>query len=195
MITDVQKDASEVRQRLSEWLTTAEFQAIVQQASEQVGPHTIFRTPAWSFWRDAWIIGRFADLIGADRAQLTSQIEQYPDGRVRTATGILEVEATEALMPGRKRANEYAPDAPDILHDPQEEWDRRLDTLPSVLDRVICKKVGNRYGLRPTLVVYLNIGAYGSYRDAETRTSVANVKERYASSFTSLHVLRGDELL
>ncbi|MGU3284621.1 hypothetical protein [Methylobacterium mesophilicum] len=195
MIIDVRKHASEVRQNLSAWLTTAEFQAIVQDASEQVGPHTIFRTPAWSFWRDAWIIGRFADLIGADSAQLTSPTEQYPDGRVRTATGILEVEATEALMPRRKRANEYAPDAPDKRHDPQEEWDRRLDALPAVLDRAIRRKAERLYSQRSTLVVYLNIGAYGGYRRLETQASISAIKAQHASSFSGLHVFQGSVLL
>lgn len=92
-------------------------------------------------------------------------------------------------MPNRMRANEYAPDAPSMRHDPVEEWDRRLDELPKALDRVIGKKAGNRYGAPPTLVVYLNIEVYGGYRDAETRASIAIIMEQYAGSFTALHVL------
>ncbi len=198
-MTDVSRDLAEVarttRLALSAWHSPTDFTATVQTARDQAGPHVIFRTPAWSFWRDAWTLGRFAQLSSAERVQLTSAAEQYPDGRVQIGSEILDVEVTEAMMPDRRRANEYAPTAPRMRHDPVEEWDRRLDELPKALERVIGKKVEKLYGQKPTLLVYLNIGAYDGYREEETRGHIAAIKGRYATDFRSLHVLWGNELL
>ncbi|SDN00150.1 hypothetical protein SAMN05216360_10529 [Methylobacterium phyllostachyos] len=66
MLADAQEHAREVRESLSVWLTPIEFKAVVEDARARLGPHVIFRNPAWSFWRDAWTIGRFADLIHAE---------------------------------------------------------------------------------------------------------------------------------
>ncbi|MGX7709356.1 hypothetical protein [Methylobacterium sp. Gmos1] len=195
VLDDRQGHARETRASLSAWQTPSEFSAIVEDARDRVGAYVIFRSPAWSFWRDAWIISRFAELAQAHEVQLTGETEQYPDGRVRLGGETLNVEATEAMMPGRKRANEYAPHAPVARHDPSAGWDNRLDQIPGVLNRVISKKARLHYVPKPCLVVYLNIGVYGDYRDAETRTVIASIKERYAGSFTGLYVLRGGELL
>ncbi|BAQ48141.1 hypothetical protein [Methylobacterium aquaticum] len=192
---DMREFARTTRLTLSDWRSPDEFEAILEDVRGRVIPYVLFKNPAWGFWRDAWTLGQFSTLSGADRLQLTTPSEQYPDGRVKVGSTILDVEVTEAMMPGRKRANEYAPDAPQARYDPVEDWDRRLDELPIALDRAIGKKLARLYGQKPTLLVYLNIGAYGDYREEEARSSIATIKERHAGSFQALHVLWGNKLV
>lgn len=192
---DLVQYARSRREKLSAWSTPADFEAVVEELRERVGAYTIFRKPMWSFWRDAWTLGRFAHLIGADAVQFPPVTEQYPDGRVKVGSETWDVEVTEAMMPDRRRANEYAPDAPTVRPDPVEGWDTRLDNLPHVLDRVIRQKANKQYKPPPTLVVYLNIGAYGDYREAETRSCVAETKAQYAGGFAAIHILWGQELM
>lgn len=192
---DLGELARTTRLSLSAWRSPDEFDGIMRNVRSQVTPYVLFKSPAWGFWRDAWALGRFAPLIGADQLQLTAPSEQYPDGRVRLGSEILDVEVTEAMMPGRKRADEYAPDAPRMQHDTAEACDRRRDELPKALDEAIGKKARKLYGQKPTLLVYLNIDADDGYREAETRTIIKRIKEQYAASFRGLHVLWGNELL
>jgi hypothetical protein len=192
---DIRLLAANIEASLTIWQSPIKFQEIVETARNEVGPYVIFRTPAWKFWREAWTLGRFALISGASHVKLTADIEQFPDGRVKIGEETLDIEVTEAMMPDRRRASEYAPDAPRMLHDPVEEWDRRLDELPRVLDRAIRKKVERRYGQKPFLLVYLNIGAYEDYRDEETRSIIAAIKGQYEGEFRTLFVLWGNELM
>ncbi|WP_156648002.1 hypothetical protein [Methylobacterium sp. Leaf88] len=192
--TNIALIAAEIRANLSIWMTPVAFDKQVREVADAVGPYTIFRSPKWSFWRDAWTLSQFASLSHADAVCLSGSTEQFPDGHVRRGGDVFGVEVTEAMMPGRRRAEEFSLSAPALREDPGEEWDRRLNALPDVLDSAISRKISKLYGAKPTLVVYLNISAYG-HRDSEMRSAIGQAKAKYVDQFSDLYVLWQSELV
>jgi hypothetical protein len=184
----------EKHQLLAVWQSPSAFQANVDELRQLVSAWEFFRIPALAFLREAWTLSQFASLSNATRLKLTRPEEQFPDGQVEAGSRILQVEIAEAILPGRRRAEEFHPDAPTLIDDPGEQWDLRLDALPGTLEKTIKKKLSKRYSPPPTLLVYLNISAYG-HRDAEMRRAIRRIKSHYAPEFDGLHILWQRELL
>jgi hypothetical protein len=103
------------------------------------------------------------------------------------------VEATIALMPGRKMWQEYQPGAKGEL-DGVENWEQRADAIPGALEKAIKDKIAKRYGSKLWLVVYLNMNDYG-IRQFETEQAIASIKERYADPSMQLFVIWKDKHL
>lgn len=188
------EDIASIKASLGEWQSPDEFVGCVSEAFEKVTPSEIFNIPALAFLRDAWTLGQFAKLSCCDSVQLAAPLEQFPDGRVRVKSETHEIEVTEALMPDRRRGEEFAPGAPAMRDDPGSEWDRRLDALPSVLERTILRKAKKAYSIKPYLVVYLNISAY-HHRDEEMRAAISEIKIKYCPEFSGLYILWQGELI
>jgi hypothetical protein len=187
-------ELSEKRLTLSDWQSPGAFLTNVDELLGRITAWELFHVPALGFLRDAWTLSQFASLSEVQRVRLSSPQEQFPDGQVEATGRIFQVEIAEAILPGRRRAEEFGPDAPTLIDDPGEQWDLRLDALPGTLEKTIKKKQNKRYSPPPTLVVYLNISAYG-HRDAEMRSAIGRIKQHYAPEFDGLHILWQRELL
>ncbi|WFU41446.1 hypothetical protein QA640_02635 [Bradyrhizobium sp. CB82] len=112
-----------------------------------------------AFLRDAWIASRVASALSSDQVRLVP--DERPDFEIQTDDRVLQFEATEADMDGRRRGDE--PDDLGWRPDPVEEWRKRFEAIPAALDRVVTKKVGKDYPPGTALVVYVNLGCYGAY--------------------------------
>lgn len=184
----------EKRLSLTTWQSPDGFRTAVDELFDQVTAEEFFSVSALGFFRDAWTLSRFAHLIGATKVRLSGTREQFPDGHVEVDGKKLQIEIAEAILPGRRRAEEFHRDAPTLIDDPSEQWDLRLDALPGTLEKAIKRKLNKHYTPAPTLVVYLNITAYG-HRDAEMRSAIRRVKQLYNPMFEGLHILWQGELL
>jgi hypothetical protein len=112
---------------------------------------------------------------------------------VKTGGNVTNVEATIALMPGRRMWDEYQ--LPTKLElDPVENWVKRAEAIPGAFEKAITDKVAKRYGSRMWLVVYLNISD-GGIRQVETERVIAEIKQRHGQSFDGLFVIWKDKLL
>lgn len=171
---------------LQSWQEPGAFCEVSAALRQRLSREEFFNIPALSFLREAWTLGRFATLSGAESVRLGE--DRFPDGFVRTGGQVTEVEVTEAIMPDRRRGLEFLPGTPQIKEDPFEEWTRRLNALPAVLTQTILKKANKTYSGRPTLVAYLNITAYG-HRDAEMIAAIGTVLAQFGERFGGLHAL------
>lgn len=171
---------------LQSWQNPSTFWEVSAALRQRLKREEFFNIPALAFLREAWTLGRFATLSGAESVRLGD--DRFPDGFVRTGAQVTEVEVTEAIMPDRRRGLEFLPGTPQVEEDPFEEWTRRLNALPAVLAKTVENKANKSYAGRPALVVYLNISAYG-HRDAEMITAIEGVLSQLGGRFGSLHVL------
>jgi hypothetical protein len=188
------EETAEHRRVLASWHAPAAFDAAVSEFKRRLTHAEFFNVPALGFLRDAWTLGRFA-CLAPEVVSVRMEPSEFPDGYAKLKTGdTLEIEVTEALMPDRRRGEEFLPGMPTVTHDPGEEWDRRLDALPGVLDATIARKAGKRYSRSLTLLVYLNISAYG-HREDEMIGAIAEVRERWCSHFAGVRILWQDHLV
>ena len=125
--------------------------------------------------------------------RLTTEQEEWPDGKVRLGSATENLEVTIALVPGRRLGAEYRfPGKTELDH--VDNWVEHAALIPAALDKAIADKVAKRYGSPTSLLVYLNINEVG-IRQAETEAAIAEIKNRYAASFAALYVLWKDKLL
>ncbi|MET4257206.1 hypothetical protein ABIC09_002142 [Bradyrhizobium sp. S3.12.5] len=135
-------------------------------------------------WRscDAWIASRVSSALSSKQVRLVP--DERPDFEIRSAERVLQFEATEADMEGRRRGDE--PDDEGWQPDPVEEWRKRFDAIPAALDRVVSKKLGKDYPPGTALVVYVNLGCYGAYLKEGIpilQTGTAAAKDRFSVVF------------
>jgi len=149
------------RAELSRWWPTQAFRSRIEEISApgRIPRLVYFRQPGLAFLRDAWIASRVASALSSDQVRLVPG--ERPDFEIRTDGRILQFEATEADMDGRRRSDE--PDDTDWRPDPVEEWRKRFEAIPSALDRVVTKKIKKAYPAGTALVIYVNLGCYGAY--------------------------------
>lgn len=191
-LTSVTDDeVAAVRAGLTEWQSPDAFNGLLSGFVDRLTRGEFFNVPALAFLRDAWTLGKFGNLARADAVRLSP--ESFPDGYADIGEKRLDIEITEAIMPDRRRGQEFLPGTPQMVEDPGHEWDRRIDALPGVLADTILRKAQKRYSLAPTLVVYLNITAYG-HRDEECRTAIRGAISAYSGSFACLYVIWQNEL-
>jgi hypothetical protein len=132
------------------------------------------------------VLARFARHQRVDDVRLAESSEQWPDGFVRAASKVHNIEVT-STHGGRKLGKEYR-EVKGLTMDPVEDWVARGDSIPKFLDEAVAAKSGKRYGAPCWLVVYLNISEYG-IRQKETEAAISQIKARYASSFEAISVL------
>lgn len=191
-LESVTKDeVAKFQDSLCNWTKPDEFASAVDGFRRRFSRGEFFNVPALGFLREAWTLGKFANLATAELLRLESGV--FPDGHVRCFGRELAVEVTEALMADRRRGQEFLPGDAQIEEDPPHEWDRRLDALPTALNNVILLKVAKTYANPPTLLVYLNINAY-DHRKTECQSVIRSIIEQHAQSFAGLFVLWGEEL-
>ena len=144
---------------LSEWTSPEAFRSRVDQIVRGIPRNIFFRQGGLTFLRDAWTASRVACALPSDTVRLI--VSQRPDFEIQIDGQILQFEATEADIEGRRRGDE--PDDPYPRMDPVENWRRRFEAIPVALDRVVAKKLKKDYPPEVNLAVYVNLGCYGAY--------------------------------
>ena len=152
-----------------------------------------FKSPQRKFLLDAWTIAEFVRYKAVDQVWLAGPSERWPDGYVKIGQTYENIEATIALMPGRRMWEEYQFDTKLEL-DPINNWIERADAIPDALEKAIRDKIAKRYSSPTWLVVYLNIND-GGIRQMETERAITDIKQRHARSFNGLFVIWKDKLL
>jgi hypothetical protein len=176
----------EFQRRFSSFASPASFIAALERLMERIPGEVFFNLPASSVLRDAYIVGRFASLAEADEVRLEST--EWPDGQVRFGDLIVNIEATEALEPGRRRGAEFRRRGIVVEQDPVQNWHKRADALPGQLKNSIEKKKNKNYGSSSTLVVYIGFGFYG-IRQTETEAAIKDCQMRFKERFEAVRVL------
>jgi hypothetical protein len=159
------EDLQSAREDLAQWRAPDDFRRVVDLLHKRCRSHE-FKDPRRQFLLDTWTLAKFVRHKPVDQVRLAGRSEQWPDGYVCVGNVVENVEATIALMPGRKMWEEYQPGAKCEL-DPVENWQVRADAIPGALEKAITDKIAKRYGSRLWLVVYLNLNDYG-IRQSET---------------------------
>jgi hypothetical protein len=170
-----------------------DFRRAVHKLHKRCRSEEIFNNPRLNFLLDAWALAEFVRQKAVDEVRLADPSEQWPDGYVKIGEKVENVEATMAIMPGRRLGAEYR--FPDKLElDPVDNWVERAEAIPGSLEKAINAKAQKRYGSKMWLVVYLNINEYG-ISQAKTEQAIADIKQRYAQSFDQVFVIWKDKLL
>jgi hypothetical protein len=186
-------DLRQAHEDLAQWHLPIDFRRAVHNLFQRCrGPE--FKEPQREFLLDAWTLAEFVRYKSVDQIRLAGPSEQWPDGYVKIGRMIANVEATIALMPGRKMWKEHQVDNGTWSHDPIENWIKRADAIPGALEEAITRKIAKQYSSRTWLVIYMNINEWG-IRQAEIERAIAEIKQRYANSFDQLFVLWKDKLL
>jgi hypothetical protein len=188
-------ELKQARADLEGWLSPKDFGNKVEMLDRRITSSEHFISTELKFLRDdAWVLAEFARLINADSVRLARETERFPDGHVKVSGNCLKIEITEADRKGRRRGDEYKPDAPRVTCDPINN----AETVATALEQAIKNKVEKNYAPPPppTLVVNLNLGVHGN-REQETKLEslIAAVKKRYTSQFAGIYVLRNNKLL
>jgi hypothetical protein len=153
--------------------------AYVSAVNDAMGSADFFRQGGVEFLRDAWLAAEFGRHRESTSVRLVAEREQWPDFETRAGGMIERVECAEAVVPGRRRGDEYreaekrsADGGLVVEDDPMEDWIARADLVPAALSAVVATKIGKLYAGRASLLVYLNIGEFG-IRQPEIETAMA----------------------
>lgn len=121
----------------------------------------VFKQAGFDFFRDAWMAGRIASYLGPKRVRLCP--DAGLDFELDFDCEIKKYEVTEADKPGRRRGDEAIESVP--KPDPVEAWRRRFEAIYPAVTGVVQKKIKKPYTIDTHLVIYVNLGCYGAYRD------------------------------
>jgi hypothetical protein len=172
------------KNQLSDWTAPDAFRQRVDHICQSIPRTTFFKQAGLTFVRDAWIGARVADALSTEAIRLVPT--HRPDFEIRWADRVLQFEATEADMDGRRRGDET--DGPRLQMDPVENWRRRFNAIPAALDRVVTKKLEKNYSAAVSLAIYVNLGCYGAYID-EGLPILRHHTERAKGKFKSVFVM------
>jgi hypothetical protein len=185
-------DLPQARRELAKWADPREFRRLVDGFHKRSRSKELFNDPKRKFLLDAWVLAQLSKHKHFHQIRLAGIDEQWPDGYGRIEAGEQKIEVTTALFPGRHLGAEYR-FVGRIQHDPVENWIERGESIPSQLEKAVSNKVKKQYASPFALVVYLNISECG-IRQVETERAIANIKDRYSSSFQDLWVLWKDRV-
>ncbi len=179
---------SELNTELGTYRPPKEFLRIVQPEIEKVTSDEFFRRPKYKLLQEAWILEKFGTQIGAESIRM--ELENWPDAYAIIDGTKFPIEITEAINPGRRRADEYAnwKDG-EVRMDPIEEWKTRVITSIQAVKNVIQKKLAKNYSARCSLLIYMsNCGSYGVY-DHLIRDALPEMTKPAKQKFENVWVL------
>ena len=145
-----------------------------------------FNRPYLKFPHDAYVLAEFVKLTPVESVRLAGASERWPDGYVKIAGKIQNLEIT-STHGGRKLGDEYQ-GVKRVQMDPVENWIARAESIPHYLREAIDGKRKKNYGSSCWLVVYLNINELG-IRQAGVESAIEAVKAEFAASFEAISVL------
>ena len=174
---------------LQQWRPRTHFVAAVDTVTD-CNP-VEFYSPRGQWLRDAWLAARFAEAVAAREVRLTPPPLTKPDFEVVLRNGhVVSVEATEADLPGRRRGDEYkkwAAEGYPVRTDPIENWVERRAAIPLALQRAAERKARIAYPSGTSLLIYLNLGTYGSWR-GDVECNLATWTKPASRAFRSVWV-------
>jgi hypothetical protein len=177
--------------RLARWQRPDGFKVEVDALCARCDAKDWFNLPQLKFLHDAFVLARLAKHRRVDEVRLAEPSAGWPDGFVRVAGEIHNVEVT-GTHGGRKLGKEYR-EVRGPAMDGVDNWIKRADSIPSFLNEAVRAKTLKCYSAPCWLVVYLNINEWG-IRQRETERTIAEVRARYASSFEAIYVLWNGQL-
>ena len=153
---------------LANWRAPEEMTSYVEEVMDNMGSTDLFNQAGIGFLRDAWAAARFAELRNATALQLVS--DEWPDFNVRFNARVEQFECVEADVL-RRRGIEYRDaEGNPVREDPIEDWIKRAEQVPAVLEAAVEKKLGKNYASRVHLLIYLNVNECGiRQQDIESR--------------------------
>lgn len=149
-----------------EWRTPRTLSRVLSGMRRSYPSETIFCTPTLNrFHRELWAAVVFCNATSSRKVRMTTDDALASDFDVLQRDGtILPVQFTEAMMPGRRRGDQYkalAGRKEVVTPDPFDNWYFRRQHIPDALAKSINKKAEKDYASDTALPVYLNIGTYG----------------------------------
>jgi len=147
----------------------------------------LFTKPNINFLFDALVLAEFVKLRLVLQVRLAGVREEWPDGFIGNPKAFENVEITEIMERGRRRGDEYRRTILDRETRP-DDWRARAVKIPAALEVGIMKKVQKNYGVKPILLVYLNIGDY-DLMQKEMKDAIAELKAKYSESFREIWVI------
>jgi hypothetical protein len=180
------EEIKEAQDALSRWQSGSEFKGTVDALSARCVSEDWFNRPQLKFLHDAFVLARLAMRGSVDGVRLAETSARWPDGFVRIAGKVHNVEVT-STHGGRKLGKEYR-EVKGPTMDPVENWVERADSIPRFLEEAVAAKSRKHYSAPCWLVVYLNISEYG-IRQKETEAVIQDVKARYGHAFEAISVL------
>jgi hypothetical protein len=156
-----------------------------------------FYAPKNQWLRDLWLACKFARGVSARKVRLIPASMLRPDFQVQLRNGsIMTIEATEVDRPGRRRHDEYRRSRAEgypLRADPVEDWQGRRLAIPGAVRRAAEAKAAKSYPSGTSLLIYVNLGTYGTWRSELMHEIVAN-SEPAKHAFFSVWALWSGEL-
>ena len=164
----------------------ARLDADIGDVPDAIPSDLLFNLPAAVTMRDAWTIGMYGALSGADLVRLGD--DRWPDGIARFGERVVHVEATEAWEPGRRRGDEYRDEASRIVHEDVEEWIRRAAAIGPAVRASIEKKEAKFYAGPAELVIYVGFSEFG-IRRAQVVEAIRHAINDHRGRFSAVRVI------
>ena len=196
-----QADLREHRKWLEEWRVPTEMYDYVERVADYMGAASFLGQSGTTFLRDAWLAGKFGTILKRDAVRLIDESQQWPDFEARQGDNLEQVECVEALLPNRRRSDEYREmerrknlgesigDA-----DPIENWIARAEQIPCALQKAVRSKLKKQYSDNSrSLLIYLNIDEWG-IRRKEILQKMPAALASAKGSFSRIWVLWQDEI-
>jgi len=145
---------------------------------DQIGAKRFFREPGLSWLREAWTIGRFGMICEADAVLLSTK--DPPDAHLWKSQRKFSVEITEALRPGRRRAEEFKTPRSGVVDIPQEDLPTSAEELDHWLVTAIEHKIPRlKEGVEIDLL-FVHLSAWSFFvKEREVELMMRDVVHRY----------------
>jgi hypothetical protein len=188
--SDLEADLVKARTELSRWQSPAAFIKRVEEIDSLIDSAVLFTKPNINFLFDALVLAEFVKLRRVEQVCLAGAREEWPDGFIGNPKAFENVEITEIMEPGRRRSDEYRPTVHNSEPPPDrpEDWRVQAAKIPAALEAGIKKKVRKNYGVKPILLIYLNMGDYGLMQK-QTKAAITELKAKYSESFHEIWVI------
>lgn len=188
-------DLKQHREWLSQWHNPDELARYVSDVNDAMGSTNFFVQPGVEFLRDAWLAAQFGQYRSCEFVRLVAPPAQWPDFEAKTGINVEQIECVEALLPGRRRGDEYRETERRVIaggsraqNDPIEDWYARADQVLPSLAATVDAKIKRNYAQRAGLLVYLNIGEWG-VRQQEVESGIPGAVAPALPHFTKIWVL------
>ena len=180
------------RKKFEVWWPTRCFEREIRNHPDGQNSADVFNDTQKKWILDAELAAQFAVATHARRVRLVPQPLERPDFEMLLRNGqLMRVEATEAMMEGRRRGDEYraakAAGYP-ISHDPGECWGTRRAAIAERVKCVAAKKAAKDYPPGTSLLIYVNITTHGRWR-AEIENEIVESTRIARERFLSIWVL------
>lgn len=183
--------------RLYDWSSSENFSEILSQ-KVPTDPTDFFSRPENQIFRDAILARMFAEKSGAAAIKMIEDKYSSVDFQIELRGSVLNIQSTEAGLPGRRIAQEYkqlkAAGYP-IREDPEEKIQERRAAIPGALQTAVRKKCAINYSDAQNicLLIYLNLGTYDLDRE-EIEQELIQYTEEARQHFRSVWVLWSSRL-